>query len=76
MVTRTQAKEILGALSTLPSEKVAEVYDFVAFLQERYGQRTTIDVSDVWSEEDIHDLVQASLAYAESTIWAGEEEYG
>ena len=76
MVTRTQAKEILGALSTLPTEKVAEVYDFVTFLRERYGQRATVDVSDVWSEEDLHDLIRASLAYAERTIWAGEEERG
>ena len=76
MVTRTQARDILQALSTLPTEKVAEVYDFVTYLQERYGQRTTVDVSDAWSEEDLHDLMRASLAHAEHTIWAGEEEYG
>jgi hypothetical protein len=76
MMTRTQAREILEALSTLPPEKVAEVHDFVTFLQERYGQRTAVDVSDAWSEEDLHDLMQASLAHAERTIWAGEEEYG
>jgi hypothetical protein len=76
MIKRTQAKEILKALSVLPPEKVAEVYDFVAFLQERYGQRTAVDVSDAWSEEDLHDLMQASLAHAERTIWTGEEEYG
>jgi hypothetical protein len=76
MMTRTQVREILEALSTLPSEKVAKVYDFVAFLQERYGQRTAVDVSDTWSEEDLHDLMQASLAHAERTIWSGEEEYG
>lgn len=76
MVTRTQAKEILETLSTLPPEKVAEVYDFVTFLQERYGQRTAVDVSDAWSEEDLHDLMRASLTHAERTIWAGEEEYG
>ena len=76
MVTRTQAREILDALFTLPPEKVAEVYDFVTFLQERYGQRTAVDVSDAWSEEDLRDLIQASLAHAERTIWAGEEKYG
>lgn len=77
MVTHTQAREILDVLSILPTEKVAEVYDFVTFLRERYGQRTAVDVSDAWSEEDLHDLMQASLAYAERTIWAGEEEeYG
>jgi len=77
MVTHTQAREILNALSILPTEKVAEVYDFVTFLRERYGQRAAVDVSDAWSEEDLHDLMRASLAYAERTIWAGEEEeYG
>lgn len=76
MVTRTQAREILDALSTLPSEKVAEVYDFVTFLEERYGKRRAVDMSDAWSEKDMYDLIQASLAYAERTIWAGEEEHG
>jgi hypothetical protein len=76
MVTRTQAIEILEALFSLPTEKVAEVYDFITFLQERYGQRTAVDVSDAWSEEDLHDLMRASLAHAERTIWAEEEEYG
>ncbi|MDH7486467.1 MAG: hypothetical protein QHJ81_09365 [Anaerolineae bacterium] len=75
MVTRTQTKEILEVLFTLPPEKVAEVYDFVTFLQERYGQRTTMDVSDAWSEEDLEDLMRASLTYAERTVWAGEEEH-
>jgi len=45
-------------------------------LQERYGQRTAVDMSDAWSEEDWHDLAQASLAHAERTIWTGEEECG
>ena len=76
MVTRTQAKEIFEALSVLPTKKVAEVYDFVTFLRERYGQRTTVDVSDAWSDEDLHDLMQASLAHAERTIWVGEAECG
>jgi len=76
MVTHAHAREILDALLTLPPEKVAEVYDFVIFLRERYGERADVDVSDAWSEEDLHDLTQASLAHAERTIWAGEEEYG
>jgi hypothetical protein len=33
-------------------------------------------MSDAWSEEDLYDLMQASLAYAERTIWTGEEECG
>jgi Arc/MetJ-type ribon-helix-helix transcriptional regulator len=44
----------------------------LADLQERYGRRTAVDVSDAWSEEDLHDLMQASLAHAERTIWGGE----
>lgn len=75
MVTRIQAREILDALLTLPPEKVAEVYDFVTFLRERYGQHTMVDVSDAWTEEDLDDLVRASLTYAERSIWAGEEDY-
>ena len=75
-MTRSQTREILDALLTLPPEKVAEVYDYITFLQERYGRRTAVDVSDAWSEEDLHDLIRASLAHAERTIWAGEEEYG
>ena len=35
---------------------------------------TTVDVSDAWSEEDLHDLMRASLAHAEHTIWAGERD--
>lgn len=73
MVMRTQTREILDALFTLPPEKVAEVYDFVTFLQERYSQRAAVDVNDAWSEEDLDDLIRASLAHAERTIWAGEE---
>ena len=76
MVTRTQTREIFDALFTLPPEKVAEVYDFVTFLQERYSQRAAVDVNDAWSEEDLDDLIRASLAHAKRTIWAGEEGYG
>ena len=28
-----------------------------------------VEVSDAWSEEDLHDLMRASLAHAERTIW-------
>lgn len=45
MMTPTQARKILDVLFTLPPEKVAEVYDFVIFLQERYGQRTAVHVA-------------------------------
>ena len=42
MVTHTQTREILEALLTLPSEKMAEVYGFVTFLQERYGHNAPL----------------------------------
>ena len=72
-MSKTQIKEIVKALSTLPPEKVTEIYDFVLFLQARYGRPVPVDTGDVWSEEDIHDLVNATLAYADQTIWAEEE---
>ena len=69
---KVRTEQIAQAMSTLPPEKVAEVYDFVLFLQARYG-RPSVDTSDVWSEEDTRDLVTATLAYAGQTIWTGEE---
>lgn len=73
MLTRTQAKEILLALQTLPSDKLVEVYDYIAFLRERYATRQSVNVSDAWSDEDINDLVVASLTYADRTIPVGAE---
>lgn len=67
-----RTEQIVRAISTLPPEKVAEVYDFVLFLQTRYG-RPMVDSSDAWSGEDIQDLAATTLAYASQTIWAGEE---
>lgn len=37
---------------------------------------SAVDVSDAWSKEDQHGLIQASLAYAERTIWAEDEPRG
>jgi hypothetical protein len=54
-------EEVVRALLTLPPERVTEVRDFVLFLQSRYRQ--TVDVADAWTEDDIRDLVAASLAY-------------
>lgn len=68
MLTNGQAEEILRALSTLPSDKVAEVQDFILFLKERYGLHKGVDESDAWSEEDIHDLTTAVLNYASPTL--------
>lgn len=67
-----RTEQLVRAISTLPPEKVAEVYDFVLFLQGRYG-RPIVDSSDAWNEEDIRDLAAATLAYAGQTIWAGKE---
>jgi hypothetical protein len=69
MLTRDQAKEILEALQSLPADKVEAVYDYVTFLRQRYGENQRIDKSDTWSEEDISDLVGASLAHAQEAAW-------
>ncbi len=58
-MTKIQTLEIIDALHRLPTEKVAEVRDFVMFLRERYGEKETaeiIDYSDEWSDEDLRDL--------------------
>jgi len=72
MLTKTQAKEIIQALQVLPAEKLAEAYDYILFLRERYGTRSPVDVNEAWSDEDACDLVGASFQYAERTILAGE----
>jgi hypothetical protein len=53
--------------------QITIVFDLATTLEERYDQRVTVDVSDIWSEDDLDNLVRASLAYAERTIWVGEE---
>lgn len=71
MLTRTQAKEFLQALQSLPADKVAEVFDYLNFLRERYGSKP-VDISNSWSDQDMSDLVMTSFAYAEKTIFSGE----
>jgi Protein of unknown function (DUF2281). len=68
MLTRRQAEEILRALSTLPSEKVVEVQDFILFLKQRYGYEKAVDESEAWTEEDLHDLTGAVLNHADQTL--------
>ncbi len=72
MTETLNLRPILAALLRLPPEKVAEVRDFVSFLEERYGIEGAEDVDNTWSEEDIQDLTLASLRYAEDTVW-GED---
>ncbi len=67
MLTHDRAKEILEALASLPPDKVEAVYDYITFLRQRYGEGAQIDKSGAWSEEDIGDLVAASLAHAQRT---------
>jgi len=58
-MSETQTLEIINALNSLPTEKVAEVRDFVMFLRERYGEKEAvgaIDYSDEWSDEDLKDF--------------------
>lgn len=64
-MTNTQTLEILEVIKSLPSEKVDEVKDFAIFLRERYGKSESIDESDEWTEEDMQDVANTSLNYAE-----------
>ncbi len=73
MLTHAQAKEILQTLQVLPADKLTEVYDYLSFLRERYAKGKVIDVSDAWSDEDLRDLMKASLIYAERSGAVGEE---
>ena len=68
MLTRDQAREILEILQSLPSDKLAEAYDYLSFLRERYGGTPPIDADSAWNEEDMRDLVAASLAHAEKDV--------
>lgn len=68
MVTRKRAEEILRALTTLPSDKVEEVQDFVLFLRERYGHAKAVDEGDAWTEEDLRDLTATVLNHADQTL--------
>ena len=70
----TQVKQIVQALYALPPEKVAEVWDFVTFLQDRYAEVQPVDADDSWSDQDLIDLRRASLAYAGSALWAEEKD--
>jgi hypothetical protein len=62
--------EVVRQLSTLPPERIAEVYDFVLFLKTRQSQ--AVDHGDEWSEDDMRDAASASLNYAEATLLAEE----
>lgn len=53
--SETQVQQIVEALFTLPTEKMTEVHDFVVFLQVRYSQPSSVDVSEAWDEQDLHD---------------------
>ena len=67
----TPVKDIVRALLALPPERLAEAYDFILFLQNRYGQVT--DISDAWSDEDLADLALANLNYAVESIAPDDE---
>jgi hypothetical protein len=68
MLTKAQVNEILQTLQKLPADKIAEVFDYLAFLREHYSKRAPVDVSDAWSEEDIDDFIAASLSHSESAV--------
>jgi len=77
MFTNPQVSEIFQALELLPPDKVTEVRDFAVFLKERCTKDQVVDESDVWTEEDLHDLSIASAEYADLVVpWeeSGAEE--
>ena len=76
MTMTEEAMEIIRTLSTLPSDKVAELRDFACFLQARYGQAPPVESSEVWTDEDLQDLTAAALHYAAQTGWSEEERNG
>lgn len=63
-MTDAQTLEILKDLKSLPSDKVAQAKDFIAYLRERYGKDEMIDESDEWTDEDLRNAANASLNYA------------
>ncbi len=63
--------EVMRQISTLPPERVEEVYDFVLFLKTRLTG--VVEDSDAWSDEDQRDAIRAGLHYAESLLAAEEE---
>lgn len=66
-MTNTQTLEILKDLKTLPSDKVEQAREFIAFLRERYGTSESVDESDEWTDEDLNDFALASFDYFEQT---------
>jgi hypothetical protein len=72
--TISEVDQIVEALFTLPVDKVAEVRDFVWFLQARYVHSPSIDCSDGWSEQDTQDLTAATLAYAGQSLWTDDDD--
>ncbi len=75
MMQEAPVKEVVRALLALPPERVAEVHDFILFLQSRYGQ--SVDTSDSWTEADVRDLIAASLAHAaESMPYSPDDSAG
>lgn len=64
-MTNAQTLEILEVIKSLPSEKIDEVRDFAVFLRERYGKTEIVDESDEWTDDDLQDITNASLNYAE-----------
>jgi hypothetical protein len=55
--------DIVEQLHSLPPARVAEVYDFVLFLKSR--ELAQLDESDEWSDEDLRDVIAASLRHVE-----------
>lgn len=56
---------------------VTERLELMRLIMEDLAQaapRWVVDVSDIWSDEDLQDLNRASLAYASTTLMEGEDD--
>ncbi len=68
MLTTVQATEIIRHLSVLPPAKILEVKNFILALKEPHARDLAIDESEVWTDEDIRDLMAATLQHAEQKL--------
>lgn len=68
MLTIAQAKTIINHLNILPPDKIFEVENYIIALKERYRLDTKIDDSEIWTDEDIQDLMAATLKHADHSL--------
>jgi hypothetical protein len=58
---------LVEVIRRLPPDKVAEVRDYIGYLDSRYGHDADVDDSDEWSDEDLKDFVASSKFHSLNT---------